>query len=326
MRILVVAVTAVVVGLGAAVPGASAQTGFTGFQASSTGLISEEGFVNLGTTFECAVATNGALVCATLEQRHAGGTSTAFAFGGRLAYGALCAPGGSPLALGFGAPEGLPFKPGRAVLSAEACVATECKTVQQTVKLRDGGRTLEAPLPPGGQSVGSFWRAVEGRAREQRRRDRRDRHRLRFGERPVVLRHLGAAPGEEDRHRDSERLPPRRLRGALAAPGVVHARRWQRAVQAGSRDDLAHRVCGARRGFRVRDGERAHQARPGQVVLARSTTSPTAQLQRVDRGLGYAYGTRWFGDGGARSDRWSSRRTTPRHGPAVTGRRRPSRT
>jgi hypothetical protein len=156
MRILLVVVIAVVVGLGSAVPGASAQTGFTGFQASSTGIISEEGFVYLGTTFECAVATNGALVSATLEQRRAGGTSTAFAFGGRQASGALCAPGGSPLALGFGAPEGLPFKPGRAVLSAQACVGTECKTVQQTVRLKNGGRTLEAPLAPGGQSVGSF--------------------------------------------------------------------------------------------------------------------------------------------------------------------------
>jgi hypothetical protein len=155
MRILVVLVTAVVVSLGAAVPGASAQAEFTGFQVSSTGLISEEGFVYLGTTVECAVATNGALVSATLEQRHAGGTSTTSAFAGRQAGGALCAPGGSPLAVGFGAPE-LPFEPGRAVLSAQACVGTECKTVQQTVRLKSGGPTLEAPLPPGAQSVFSF--------------------------------------------------------------------------------------------------------------------------------------------------------------------------
>ena len=57
MRVLVLLVTAALVGLVTLVPGASAQTGFTGFEASSTGLISEEGFVNLGTTFECATAT-----------------------------------------------------------------------------------------------------------------------------------------------------------------------------------------------------------------------------------------------------------------------------
>jgi len=127
------------------VPGAAAQAGFTGFQASSTGLISEEGFVSLGTTVGCAVATNGALVSATLEQRRAGGTSTASAFAGRQAGGALCAPGGSPLALGFGAPEGRPFKPGRAVLSAQACVGKSCSTADGASKKASAYGPVGAP-------------------------------------------------------------------------------------------------------------------------------------------------------------------------------------
>src|SRR5215207_8892670 len=99
-----------VIGLLVPVSAASAQTVFTGFEASSTGLISEEGFVNLGTTFECAAPSSGASVSATLEQDNSAGTSTAFAFGGRQPEGGLCAPGGSPLALGFPAPEGPPFE------------------------------------------------------------------------------------------------------------------------------------------------------------------------------------------------------------------------
>jgi hypothetical protein len=155
MRVLVVVVVTALAGLVTLVPGASAQTGFTGFEASSTGLISEEGFVTLGTTFECATATSGATVSATLEQENAAGTSTAFAFAGRQAGGALCAPGGSPLALGFGASVP-PFEPGPAVVSMEACVGAECKTVQQTVRLRDGGRTIHASLPPDPRSLFQF--------------------------------------------------------------------------------------------------------------------------------------------------------------------------
>ena len=156
MRALVVFVATALVGLVMLVPGASAQTGFTGFEASSTGLISEEGFVNLGTTFECASATSGAIVSATLEQQQAAGTSTGFAFGGHQPEGGFCAPGGAPLALGFGLSSGPPFKPGPAVLSLQACVGAECRTAQQTVKLRDGGRTIEALLPPDAQSVLAF--------------------------------------------------------------------------------------------------------------------------------------------------------------------------
>jgi hypothetical protein len=156
MRVLVVFVTTALVGLVTVAPGASAQTGFTGFEASSTGLISEEGFVSLGTTFECATARLGATVSATLEQQHAAGTSTAFAFGGHQPGGGFCAPAGAPLALGFGLPSGPPFERGTAVLSMQACVGAECRTAQQTVKLRDGGRTIEASLPPDAQSVLAF--------------------------------------------------------------------------------------------------------------------------------------------------------------------------
>jgi hypothetical protein len=157
MRVLVVVVTAAAAVLGAAVPGAAAQTGFTGFEASSTGLISEEGFVTLGTAFECATETNGATVWATLEQQHAAGTSTASTSGGVYRpNGGSCAPGGAPLALGFAFTEGPRFAPGRATLTAQACVGSECERVRQTVELRDGGRTLAAPVPPGAQSLAAF--------------------------------------------------------------------------------------------------------------------------------------------------------------------------
>jgi hypothetical protein len=156
MRVLVSLLTTAVIGLFAFVPGASAQTVFTGFEPSSTGLISAEGFVNLGTTFECTTPTSGATVSATLEQENAAGTSAAFAFGGHQPEGGLCAPGGSPLALGFGLPSGPPFQPGTAALSAEACVGAECMTTQQAVELRDGGRTIEAPLPAEPRSLFEF--------------------------------------------------------------------------------------------------------------------------------------------------------------------------
>jgi hypothetical protein len=156
IRSVVSLLTVAVIGLWAFVPGASAQTVFTGFEASSTGLISEEGFVNLGTTFECATPSSGASVSAILEQDSAAGTSTAFAFGGRQPEGGLCTPGGSPLALGFPAPSGPPFEPGTATLSMDACVGAECTTLEQTVELRDGGRTIEAPLSPDPRSLFEF--------------------------------------------------------------------------------------------------------------------------------------------------------------------------
>jgi hypothetical protein len=156
MRVLFGFITAALACLVIAVPGASAQTGFTGFEASSTGLISEEGFVNLGTTFECTTATSGATVSATLEQEHAAGTSTAITFGGHQPEGGFCAPGGAPLALGFGQPSGPPFTRGPAALSMQACVGAECRTVRQIVNLRDGGRTIDASLLPDAQSLPAF--------------------------------------------------------------------------------------------------------------------------------------------------------------------------
>ena len=101
MRVLAIAVATALVGLVALVPGATAQTSFTGFEPSSTGLISEEGFITVGTTLECATEMRGAFVLATLEQQTAEGTATAFGSAGQQAAGSLCAPTGSPLAVGF---------------------------------------------------------------------------------------------------------------------------------------------------------------------------------------------------------------------------------
>jgi hypothetical protein len=161
MRLPAAILATALAGLAIAVPGASAQTALTGFEASSTGLISDEGFVTLGTTFECAVATGGATVSATLEQENAGGTSSSGAFGGRDVLDSFCEPGGSPLAIAFGSADPA-FKRGPASVSMEGCAGGGCMTSEQTIQLRDGGRTIHAPVPAGAQSL--FDLAVSSRA------------------------------------------------------------------------------------------------------------------------------------------------------------------
>ncbi|HEX6651678.1 MAG TPA: hypothetical protein VF072_02960 [Thermoleophilaceae bacterium] len=155
MRVRAAILAAAVTVLATAAPGASAQTGITGIEASSTGLISDEGFVTLGTTLECPVATGGATVSATLEQQHSGGTSSAFAFGGRDVLDSFCDPGGSPMALAFGSSDP-PFTRGPADVSMEGCAGGGCLSTEQTVQLRDGGRTVDASVPAGSQSLSQF--------------------------------------------------------------------------------------------------------------------------------------------------------------------------
>lgn len=152
MRVLIAVLATALAGLVIAAPGASAQTGLTGVEASSTGLISDEGFVSLGTTLECAVPTSGATLSATLEQENSGGTSSAFGFGGHDVLDSFCEPGGSPMAIAFGSPEPR-FTRGPAVVSMEGCAGGECLTGEQTVLLRDGGRTVHASVPADAQSL-----------------------------------------------------------------------------------------------------------------------------------------------------------------------------
>ena len=145
--IFAAALTALVI----AAPSAWAQTGITGIEASSIGLISDEGFVTLGTTLECPVATGEATVTATLEQ----GTASAFGFGGRDVLDSFCQPGGAPMALAFGSSDP-PFTRGPADVSMEACAGGGCMSSEQTVQLRDGGRTEDASVPAGSQSLSQF--------------------------------------------------------------------------------------------------------------------------------------------------------------------------
>src|SRR5829696_392159 len=156
MRVLVVVVATALFGLVTVVPGASAQAGFTGFEASSTGLISEEGFITVGTTLECATATSGVFVTATLEQQTAEGTATAFGSAGHQAGGALCTPTGSPLAVGFSASSPISLEPGPALISMEACLDGECLSIQRTIELRSARRSIAAALPPEPRNVFDF--------------------------------------------------------------------------------------------------------------------------------------------------------------------------
>jgi hypothetical protein len=156
MRVLAIAVATALVGLVALVPGATAQTSFTGFEPSSTGLISEEGFITVGTTLECATEMRGAFVLATLEQQTAEGTATAFGSAGHQAAGPLCAPTGSPLAVGFSPTSPVAFEPGPALISMEACLEGECISIQRMIELRSARRSIAAALPPEPRSVFDF--------------------------------------------------------------------------------------------------------------------------------------------------------------------------
>jgi hypothetical protein len=152
MRVLLASLATVLAGLAIVASGASAQVGFTGLEASSTGLISDEGFVTLGTTLECAVSTPGATLVATLEQQNRDGTASSGAFGGRDVLDSQCEPGRSPLALAFGSSDPA-FMRGPASVAMEGCVGGECLVREQTVQLRDGGRTVHAAVPAGAQSL-----------------------------------------------------------------------------------------------------------------------------------------------------------------------------